>query len=1123
MCQYCSNLFYHGEALDGSLPQDEHGTGAYNLNGVRWEIDPLVHQVGSTVTWSIATTNFLADYVSFDAFITNQAFEDVIRAAFDAWELVTNIDFIETSDSASVDVRIGYEDLDGAGGTLGVANYSWDYTDTLVESFISFDLSETWHFLTTPSGSGTSAYLVALHEIGHVLGIGHSSDSGSVMAPYLNSSLTGLTQDDILAVQAIYGVPETGNQAPSSISLTGTLISENALSGTLVGFLSADDPDSGDSHTFEIITGQSGPGAGNFEIVGDALVVSAGATLDFETRTSISLAIRVTDDGGLWTQKSFTINLSNVAISDVAMSAGGSITENAGANTFVARFEAFEQAVSQQAAFTLIDDANGLFVLDGNTLRVAAGADIDYETATSHTVRIAASDGGGPAHVETFTIQVANMGVSDIALMSGGTVAEDAGEGVAVASFQALEGSFSIAATLTLIDDANGLFVLDGSTLRVAAGADIDYETATSHTVRVAASDGSGPAHVETFTIQVANAAISDIALLSGGTVIENAGEGVRVALFQAFENGLDVGATFTLVDDAGGLFALEGNELKVAAGADIDHEAATSHTVRISASDGSGAAYEEDFSIRVVNTPISDVVLASGGSVTENAGEGTVVAGFQARENTLDVAAAFTLLDDAGGLFILDGNTLRVAAGSNIDYETATSHTVMVSATDGSGAAHVENFTIQVTNMAISDIALSSGGVIVENSASGSTVATFEASENPVEPTATFSLINDANGLFVMDGNTLRVAAGAVIDYELDTAHTVRIAASDGTGPTYEEDFIIQVVNAAVSDIVLTSGGSVAENAIAGTAVASFQASEGTSSIAATFTLVEDAGGLFVLDDNTLRVAAGAELDYEAATSHTVRIAASDGIGAVHEEDFTIQVQDQASETVTGGQGSDSLTGTSEDDIIYALADDDLIMATAGSDRIDGAEGHDTVVYAGNRADYQLAVQQNGNVVVSKPGGFTDTLIGIERIDMQDGDYVYDLESDNLGFGYRIYQAAFGRTPDEGGVRFWTDVLDELDAQGFSDQVKQRYVANAFNKSAEFQSIYGSNTTNRDYIDAMYENVLYRSPDQDGYDFWVNAMDAGLSREDVLIFFAECDENVTNNIPNMDYGIWLV
>ena len=56
-----------------------------------------------------------------------------------------------------------------------------------------------------------------------------------------------------------------------------------------------------------------------------------------------------------------------------------------------------------------------------------------------------------------------------------------------------------------------------------------------------------------------------------------------------------------------------------------------------------------------------------------------------------------------------------------------------------------------------------------------------------------------------------------------------------------------------------------------------------------------------------------------------------------------------------------------------------------------------------------------------------------------------------------------------------------------------------------------------------MYENVLYRSPDQDGYDFWVNAMDAGLSREDVLIFFAECDENVTNNIPNMDYGIWLV
>ena len=99
--------------------------------------------------------------------------------------------------------------------------------------------------------------------------------------------------------------------------------------------------------------------------------------------------------------------------------------------------------------------------------------------------------------------------------------------------------------------------------------------------------------------------------------------------------------------------------------------------------------------------------------------------------------------------------------------------------------------------------------------------------------------------------------------------------------------------------------------------------------------------------------------------------------------------------------------------------------------------------------------------------------------------------------------QAAFGRTPDEGGLRFWTGVLDGLDERGWSDEVKQQYIATQFNQSDEFRDLYGANPSNFDYIDAMYVNVLFRLPDQEGYDFWVGGMENGLTREQILIAFS--------------------
>lgn len=84
------------------------------------------------------------------------------------------------------------------------------------------------------------------------------------------------------------------------------------------------------------------------------------------------------------------------------------------------------------------------------------------------------------------------------------------------------------------------------------------------------------------------------------------------------------------------------------------------------------------------------------------------------------------------------------------------------------------------------------------------------------------------------------------------------------------------------------------------------------------------------------------------------------------------------------------------------------------------------------------------------------------------------------------------------------------------------------FIDSAEFRSLYGTNPGNAEFLGKVYANVLGRTPDQAGFDWWLNQMNTNpeKTRAKVLADFAESPENQLNVIGQVKDGIhydaWL-
>lgn len=145
---------------------------------------------------------------NFTADVTQDQARAAIRGSFDRWAAVTPLTFTETSSGG--DIRIGWHtgdhgdgsSFDGPGNVLAHAFYPPPNGGEIAGD-MHFDDAETWSVNTPPSGFDLAT--VALHELGHSLGLGHSSVSSAVMYAFYGGARRELAADDIEGIQSIYG------------------------------------------------------------------------------------------------------------------------------------------------------------------------------------------------------------------------------------------------------------------------------------------------------------------------------------------------------------------------------------------------------------------------------------------------------------------------------------------------------------------------------------------------------------------------------------------------------------------------------------------------------------------------------------------------------------------------------------------------------------------------------------------------------------------------------------------------------------------------------------------------------------------------------------------------------
>ncbi|SHE46364.1 autotransporter-associated beta strand repeat-containing protein [Marinomonas polaris DSM 16579] len=917
---------------------------------------------------------------------------------------------IDTTAPAGVAiVRTGAENQNGSAATFtavfseavsGVDAADFVLTGTAADGSITSvtQVSDSVYTVTVSGVSSDGTLGVNLKDSG----TGITDTAGNAISAGVTGQQVTIdnTGPSVVAINRDGAVLTTADSATYTVTfneaVTGVDVSDFSLSGGATGTVASI---TGSGRTYQVtVNNISGDGSLRLDL-------NASGTGITDT---VSNAI------GAGFTSGDTLTIDNTA-PVVTASQAFNLDEGMVADTVIGQVKATDTNGVSQFSIQSGND-NGYFAIDNNgvvTLTSVGAAAIDYETETSYTLNIVATDAVGQASsaaAVTISINDINDNAPVFSSAETATLAENTAATTVVYDANATDADGTSAHnSVTYILKATGdhsAFTIDSTTGEVKLKAAADYETKSSYNFTVIASDGMRSTEQDV-TLSITDVNDNTPSFVSGATGAVNENAAIGTVIYTSVASDADGTATnntlrYSLTGTDSDKLNIDAVSGEVTLKASADYETQTSYSFNVIATDNGAGNFNSGSlsTTQAVTVSVNDLndntpVITSGatGSVDENADTSTVIytaTGTDADGTATNNTLRYSLSGDDADKLIIDATTGVVTLKASADYETQTSYSFNVMATDN-GAGNFNSGSLSTTQAVIVSVndlndntpVITSGvtGNVDENAATNTviyTVAGTDGDGTAANNTLRYSLTGTDSDKLNIDAVSGEVTLKASADYETQTSYSFNVVATDNGAGNFNSGSLstTQAVIVSVNDLndntpVMTSGatGSVNENADTSTVIYTATATDADGSATNNtlrYSLSGDDADKLIIDATTGEVTLKASADYETQTSYSFNVVATDnGAGNFNSgslsttQAVTVSVNDLNDNTpvmTSGAAGS-----------VNENADTSTVIYTATGTDADGSATNNTLRYSlsGDDADKLIIDATTGEVTL--------------------------------------------------------------------------------------------------------------------------------------------------------------
>ena len=618
-------------------------------------------------------------------------------------------------------------------------------------------------------------------------------------------------------------VNDLNDNAPIITTAQSFSIDENSANGTTIGIVVATDVDTSPT-TYQDWTITSGNTNAAFAIDSSSgeLSVATSSELDYESTTSYTLALSVSDGVNTASAETLSINVNDVNDNApiITPSQSFEIAENSTNGSIIGTVVAtdIDTIPTTYQDWTITSgNTNAAFAIDSSSgeLSVAISSELDHESTASYTLALSVSDGVNTASAETLSINLSNVNEQP-SFTSAST-----------ASTNENNNSFVYTATATDVDAADSLaysisggadaaaFTLNGASLSFIAipnyESPADSNEDNIYQVELQVTDAGSLSDDLSLSISVLNVAETEPSFTSSTTaeINENDDSFVYTAIAEDVDD--DDTQTYSIIGGSDQLsFSLSGASLSFKTApnyesfADADNNNIYDVDLRVTDADG---LYDDlSLSISVLNVDETEPSFTSSTTADINENDDSFVYTAIAADVDDDDTQTYSIIGGSDQLsFSLSGSSLSFKTAPNYesfaDTDNNNIYDVDLRVTDADGLYDDLSLSISVLNVAETKPSFTSAATASIEENDETFIYTAAAADVDAADTQTYSIIGGSDQLsFSLSGSSLGFKTApnyeSFADSDNNNIYDVDLRVTDADGLYDDLSLSISVLN---------------------------------------------------------------------------------------------------------------------------------------------------------------------------------------------------------------------------------------------------------------------------------------------------------------------------------------